>query len=295
MSVTHRFIQFSDAHLLGPGRLLCDQVDCQANLVAAFERVARSGLRVDAFILSGDLADSGDRMAYRGLRTLINQQSARFGCPILPGIGNHDAQEPFTAELMDGVPATSSIDYACQVHGMRIIHLDSHIPGDGRGQIRVEQVRWLEGLMGERAAHGSILVMHHPPAPTSSQVLEQVSLINPEALEPAVTSGDIRLILCGHWHAACTTSFAGVPVHISGALSYQADPLNDPAVYRGTTGGQSFSMVEVHDSQIVTTVIPLTSYDTLRQVEAGALRDCLATSRARGRAQTADPSSREHA
>src|SRR6478735_2606189 len=64
---THVLAHLSDTHLIAAGGLLAGHIDTEAQLRKALARVESSGERVDALVLSGDLADSGDPAAYEQL------------------------------------------------------------------------------------------------------------------------------------------------------------------------------------------------------------------------------------
>ena len=53
---THVLAHLSDTHLIAAGGLLAGHIDTEAQLRKALARVESSGERVDALVLSGDLA-----------------------------------------------------------------------------------------------------------------------------------------------------------------------------------------------------------------------------------------------
>lgn len=268
---SHRLVQFSDLHLTGENALLHGGVDTESNLRMAFERISSTGLAFDAVILSGDLADGGAAEAYQRLRRIVDEQAAELGCPILVGAGNHDWRPHLNAALGDPQTLDAPLDSVTQVRGLRVVQLDSSVPSAGHGELSRRQLDWLAGVLSSPAPHGTVLVVHHPPVPTSSEVMAMVALRNPEDLADALVAGDVRVILSGHMHAAGQSTLAGIPVVISGALSYAADPLHAHLGYRGMTQGQSFTLVEVFEQQVVTTVVPLVAHPTSHQITAREL------------------------
>lgn len=170
------------------------------------------------------------------------------------------------AAFFDPDDAARPVDSVAVVRGLRIIHLDSSVPGAGHGHLDAAQLSWLAEVLADPAPHGSVLVVHHPPTPTSSELMGLVALRNPADLARALRGSDVRIILSGHMHASGTSMLAGIPVAICGALSHAADPLYDHLGHRGMTEGQSFTIVEFFADQVVTNVVPLTAHPTLRMV-----------------------------
>lgn len=268
---SHRLVQLSDLHLTDGNAPLYDAMNTDAQLRRAFERLTSSGQRFDAVILSGDLADAGATEAYRRLRRLVDEQADLLGCPILVGAGNHDQRAPLNTALGNAERPDAPVDSVTEVRGLRIVQLDSSVPDAGHGYLTRQQLDWLADVLATSAPHGTVLVVHHPPVPTSSVVSALVALRNPEDLADALVSGDVRVILSGHTHTSGHSMLAGIPVSICGAVSYAADPLYGHLGYRGMTKGQSFNLVEVFEQQVVTTVVPVTAHPTLHQLGAADL------------------------
>lgn len=271
---THRIVQLSDLHLTQGNAPLHGAIDPEAQLRAAFDRLNAADLPLDAVIMSGDLADNGHREVYQRLAGWVERFGASLGCPILLGLGNHDAREPFH-EFVAGAELLPA-DSVAEVNGLRIIQLDSSVPGAGHGHLDAEQLDWLAQVLQTPAPHGSLLVVHHPPAPASSEVMAMVELTNPADLVPVLSGSDVRLILSGHMHHSGSSSLAGIPISIASSVGYASDPAFDHLGYRGLLTGQAFNLIEVFEHQIVTKVVPLEPLQTLYQLTAEELAALLA-------------------
>lgn len=279
---THRLVQFSDLHLTDgnsplfgshgtDGGLPTTGLDTDAQLRLAFARITNSGQRFDAVIISGDLADDGSPEAYRRLGRILAEQAEVLGCPILVGAGNHDRREHLNHALANADRPDAALDSVTLVRGLRIVQLDSSVPGAGHGELSRGQLDWLAGVLITPAPHGTVLVVHHPPVPTSSLVMASVALRNRDDLAKVLAGSDVRIILSGHMHAAGQSALAGIPVAICGAVSYAADALYDHVGFRGTAKGQSFAIVEVFEEQVMTTVVPVAAHPTIHQIDATRL------------------------
>ena len=76
-------VHLSDTHLLAGGAALDGRIDVTANLRLALEAVERTGIRPDAIVFTGDLADVGDAAAYRAI-VVLGAQEMRAGGRHLP-------------------------------------------------------------------------------------------------------------------------------------------------------------------------------------------------------------------
>ena len=50
-------------------------------------------------------------------------------------MGNHDDRATFRARLLDQEPSTGTVDRVHEVDGLRIITLDSTVPGEHHGEV----------------------------------------------------------------------------------------------------------------------------------------------------------------
>lgn len=260
MSVRHTFLQVSDIHIVPEG-LLHDTVDTGAILATALDAVDASGYRPEALVLSGDLANWGETESYRRLRAIVEPVAQRWGAPILYLPGNHDRagndfNEAFRAELLGQEPSDEPTDQVLELDGLRIIALDTTEAGRHDGVLRDSQLHWLTEQLDEPAPHGTVLALHHPPIPSPSPLVAQLSLERPERLAAAIAGTDVRLVLCGHAHHASAGVLGGVPVWIAPATAYDTDVLATAEVHRGVTGS-AVTRVDVFDTTAVATLVPL--------------------------------------
>ena len=64
-------LHLSDTHLLAGDRLLGERYDTSANLRRTLDAAEATGVRPDAVVFTGDLADLGEPEAYRALRAAV--------------------------------------------------------------------------------------------------------------------------------------------------------------------------------------------------------------------------------
>ncbi|MDA2980320.1 MAG: metallophosphoesterase, partial [Actinomycetota bacterium] len=125
----HLVLHLSDTHFLGSGRQLYDQVDSDTPLRALMERVVASELPVEALIFTGDLADRAEADAYVRLRDLVEPWAQKLGAELVWVMGNHDEREPFSEILWREEPTTDTRDRVIMLGDLRLIVLDSSVPG----------------------------------------------------------------------------------------------------------------------------------------------------------------------
>lgn len=253
----HFLLHFSDTHFIGSDGLLYDAVDAEAHLEQILTELERSGAQPEAIIFTGDLADRGDPRAYQKLRDLVEPVAARLGAQLIWVMGNHDNRAAFRSELLDQMPSMRPVDRVYNVNGLRVITLDSTVPGYHHGEVSPEQLDWLAEELSVSAPHGTILALHHPPIPSVLDLAVLVELRDQGSLAEVVQGSDVRTIIAGHLHYSSTATFAGIPVSVASATCYTQD-LNVPT--GGTLardGAQSFNLIHVFDSTIVHSVVPM--------------------------------------
>ncbi len=264
----HFLLHISDTHLLAGGGSLYDRVPSERHLRQLFDEFEASGARPEAIVFTGDLADRGEPDAYARLRRIVEPAAERVGAEVIWVMGNHDERRAFRRGLFDEVGSERPVDRAYDVNGLRVITLDSTVPGHHHGEVAEEQLDWLAEELSTDAPHGTILAMHHPPVPSVLDLAVSVELRDQAALAEVVEGSDIRSIIAGHLHYSSTATFAGVPVSVASATCYTQD-LNVPVGgTRGRDGARAFNLVHVYPSTVLHSVVPLGEFPALDWIDA---------------------------
>jgi 3',5'-cyclic-AMP phosphodiesterase len=259
----HFLLHLSDPHLLGGPDPLYGVVDSEERLMQLFEEVKASGARPEAVIFTGDLADKGDPEAYVKLRAIVEPACQDLGAEVIWAMGNHDNRANLRKGLLDQPGNDDPMDHSYFINGLRVITLDTSVPGFHHGELDDSQLDWLAQELETPAPDGTILALHHPPVPSVLDLSVLVELRDQASLAAVVRDSDVRTILAGHLHYSTTASFAGVPVSVASASCYTQD-LNVPVGgTRGQDSGQSFNLVHVYEHTIVHSVVPLGSSTTV--------------------------------
>ena len=257
----HFLLHLSDTHLLGDDAPLYGAVDSHANLRTLFARLEDSGQRPDALVFTGDLADKGEAGAYARIRDIVLPAAERMGARVIWAMGNHDNRARFREILLDDAPEMSPVDQVHQVGGLRIITLDTTVPGRHYGELGDTQLAWLRGELETSAPEGTILAMHHPPVPSVQDLAVLVELRNQRELASVLAGTDVRAIISGHLHYSTFSTFAGIPVSVASATCYAQD-LSTPGT-RGQNAGQGYNMVHLYEDSVVHSVVPLEESTTV--------------------------------
>ncbi|MHA7219105.1 phosphodiesterase [Arthrobacter sp. MDT1-48-3] len=258
----HLLLHFSDTHFVADG-LLYGGVDGRGRLAQLLAEILRSGVRPDALVFTGDLTDTGDPEAYGALRDVVEPFAQQLDAPVIWLMGNHDKRAALRRELLGEPPEETPLYRSHRLGGLRVITLDTSVPGHHHGELDDGQLAWLEAELSRPAPEGSILALHHPPIPMVQDLAVLTELRRQDRLAEIVAGKDIRLILAGHVHFPSSSLFAGIPVSVASSTCYTQD-LNVPVGgIRGRDGAQAFNLVHVYPHTIVTSVATLGSYPTV--------------------------------
>jgi 3',5'-cyclic-AMP phosphodiesterase len=255
-------LHVSDTHLLAENRPLGGRFDTAANLRRTLARVERLGIRPDAIVFTGDLTDLGEPEAYRELRAAVEPVADRLGAPLIWVAGNHDERPALRREMLDAEPTLEPVTGIWDLGGLRLIALDTSVPGWHHGDLDGEQLEWLRETLAPPAPLGTILAMHHPPLPSHIPLFDILELRDQGRLAAAIAGTDVRAILAGHLHYSTSGTFAGVPVSVAAATCYTMDLARPAFEVNGMDAGQSFHLVHVYDDTITHAVVPVVEAPT---------------------------------
>src|SRR5436305_3103639 len=148
--------QISDTHIVAPGKLFrCPvqgsaadsergyrEFDTAAYLARAVATLNALVPRPDVAVVTGDLVDHGEPEEYEHLRALLRP----LAMPVFVIPGNHDARDPLRAAFGgDGyLPADGFLQYTVEDYPLRLVALDTLIPGKHSGSLCAERLRWLD-------------------------------------------------------------------------------------------------------------------------------------------------------
>jgi Icc protein len=211
--------QLSDLHVSASW----EGVDPLPRLEAVIDAVRSLPNPVDAVLVSGDLTDDGGPADYELARELLG----RFEAPVHVLPGNHDDRAELRRTF--GLPGSGGepIDYVAEVGELRLVMLDSIVPGQDPGGFEPRQLEWLDRQLAARPQQPTILAMHHSPLATGIPEWDEINLDRTEieALAGVISGHSQPLaVVAGHLHRTAASSLAGRPVLSAPSTYLQAHP-----------------------------------------------------------------------
>jgi 3',5'-cyclic AMP phosphodiesterase CpdA len=213
--------QISDMHVKAEGELLYRRLDTSAYLARAVAHINALDPRPDIVIASGDLVEGGEPEEYAHLKRLLPP----LPMPIFLLPGNYDARDALREVFADHtyLPPSGFLHYAIETLPLRLIALDSLVPGRTHGALCAERLDWLASRLGE-SDRPTLIVVHHPPfdcgiAPFDAERLNEGS----DGLADLVRRyPNVERLMCGHVHRPIQLRWAGTMASIGPSTAHQA-------------------------------------------------------------------------
>jgi len=160
-----RIAQISDLHIKPPGSLAYGRVDTAKALERCVVALNEFDPAPDFVVISGDLADTPTAEEYQYLKRLLAPLKLPFaGIP-----GNHDSREVMR-EAFAGHAGIGTdgpfLNITGETGGLRLIGLDTTIPGRIEGTLCEDRLAWLDARLSEAPQQPALVFMHHPPFET---------------------------------------------------------------------------------------------------------------------------------
>jgi 3',5'-cyclic AMP phosphodiesterase CpdA len=223
-------LQISDPHI----GAAWNGADPDESLLRAVEAILALPDRPDALLVSGDLTDNGTPEEYRRVRELLAPLDLEPH--VLPG--NHDLREPLREAF--GLPGAGEepVSHAVDLGPLRLVCLDSTIPGAEGGALDGGRIEWLEEALAEDAAKPTVIALHHPPLRTEIPTFERIGLAADSCAalgEVVARHPQVMRIVAGHVHRTIVAELGGRAVvtvpstYLQAALDFTAPKLRmDP-------------------------------------------------------------------
>ena len=244
--------QITDTHIKVPGRLAYARVDTTAMLRACVRELAVLDPRPDLVVHTGDLVDLGTAEEYAHFREILS----RLAVELIAIPGNHDDRGEMRTSFPEHthLPSAGPLQFATQRGPLRIVGLDTLIPGEGAGELCNDRLEWLDATLAAARDLPTLVLMHHPPFLTGIEHMDQLGLRGRNEFA-AIVAGhpQIKAILCGHVHRPIFTQVGGRTAVICPSPAHQvALDLNEggPSAFRLEPPG--YMLHRWQDGQLVT-------------------------------------------
>ena len=203
--------QISDLHIKRPGALAYRRVDTAAALARCVAALNALEPRPDAVIMTGDLVDQGDPEQYEHLKTLL----ALLAIPYYLLVGNHDERAALRNAFSDHPELRTGgefVHYAADIGPLRLIALDSMVPGQSAGNLCDERLAWLAVQLDDAQGKPVIVALHHPPFACGIGHMDALRLDEQASQRLAVLIArhpNVERVICGHVHRPMFVRFGG--------------------------------------------------------------------------------------
>jgi 3',5'-cyclic AMP phosphodiesterase CpdA len=215
--------QISDTHI-GPGGDSDDaQDEAPMRLRQAVDHLLRLPVPPDLVLITGDCVNSGSLPEYRRFCSLI--EPLTMPVYIIPG--NHDDRVQLQALFgqQGSAPLAGFVQYVVDAGPVRLIALDTNVPGKGEGFLCAERLGWLEQRLAEAPERPTLIFMHHPPFPTGLAPFDRIGLTNADLLGAVIARHpQVERIVAGHVHSTMLRRFYGTLAMTCSATAHEMLP-----------------------------------------------------------------------
>lgn len=222
--------QLTDLHVR-PGGLAANRVS-ETNMLTerALRVVAGLNPRPDVVLITGDLTECGLTREYANLSAMLGRT---LSMPVYVIPGNHDRRDNLRKSLAH-LPAVSSdprfVQYAIEDYPVRLVMLDTLVPGAAHGELSGAQLEWLDRTLAAQPDKPTLVGMHHPPFATGIPHMDRIGLLNAEQFGSVIARHhQVERIVCGHHHRPIIGRCAHAIASISPSVAHQVELTFDPS------------------------------------------------------------------
>lgn len=213
--------QISDMHVKHAGKLAYGRVDTLPMLAQAVAHLNRLDPAPDVVLLTGDLVDEGSDGEYARLRQALAPLKQKLY--VIPG--NHDERSALRRAFADHayLPRDGAyLHYVVDEHAVRLIGLDTLIPGKVGGAMDAARCAWLDARLAEAPDRPTLIFMHHPPFTMGIDHLDRFQLEGADRLGAVVQRHpQVERIVCGHAHRSVALRWYGTTISVCPSTAHQ--------------------------------------------------------------------------
>jgi Icc protein len=213
--------QITDTHISTPGSRNDSHFRTAEHLERAVAHLNALAPRPGVVLATGDLVERGQLDEYERLRELLQP----LAMPVLLIPGNHDDRQNLV-QVFDRhryLPRDGGfIQYVVDDWPVRLVALDTLIPGESGGRLCAERLHWLDAQLTGAPERVTVVLMHHPPFVTGMRKMDEMGLDGIEALATVIRRHpQVERMVCGHLHRPIVRRFAGTVACTGPATAHQ--------------------------------------------------------------------------
>ncbi|WP_249975410.1 phosphodiesterase [Vreelandella olivaria] len=211
----------SDPHIKADGRLSYRRVDTANALRQAVSTLNQLSPQPDLVLISGDLVDFGQPQEYVTFKRLL--EDLRLPVYLIPG--NHDNRDHLRASFPEHrylFQHAEVVQWVVDDFPVRIIGLDSSVPGAPHGELSQASLDWLDATLVTRPDLPTLVMLHHHPFVSGIDHMDRQPLREAHRLAEVLTRhSQVERVICGHLHRTIQACVGGTLAISCPGLSHQ--------------------------------------------------------------------------
>jgi Icc protein len=221
--------QLTDLHVRPVGKPANRVSETNVFTERAFRAVARLTPRPDVVVITGDLTECGLDAEYANLNQLLRKF---LPMPVFVIPGNHDRRGSLREALkhLPGVTADARyVQYTVDDYPVRLIMLDTLVADAGHGELRPEQLEFLDRSLTAAPDKPTIVAMHHPPFTCGIAHMDRINLRNAAGFAAIIARHrQVERIICGHHHRPIVARVGYTVASICPSVAHQVEMTLNP-------------------------------------------------------------------
>ena len=183
--------QISDCHIRDHASAFGKLVDTTETLGRVVDHLVDLDPGPDVVLATGDLTDDGTETQYNTLLAVL-------------------------APLADRLPpnvAEGHCSYIVVDHPVRLVGLDTSLPGRHDGRFDEVRESWLDCTLADEPDRPTVVFTHFPPFETGLRFMDQAGLLDADRFRATIERHpQVRLLVTGHLHRTIHTVIGSTPV-----------------------------------------------------------------------------------
>jgi Icc protein len=259
-------LQLSDPHLLAEPDARLRGVPTRQTLADVLSLALARHPVIDRIVLTGDLAHDEAPATYQALRALLGAHAERSH----PLPGNHDDR----GALRTAFPALAGSDdapvaFVETLDGWCLVGLDSRLPGEDAGRLGSQQLARLHDTLAAHAHVPTVIFVHHPPVPTGHPKLDEIGLLDADALAVVLAGAPwVRAVCHGHIHRDFEGWLGAIPVLGAPSTAFQFPGHPEEGAYDPRPPGARVLHLTEHGLRTEVLRLPLLEHPPIERVVA---------------------------
>jgi len=213
--------QLSDIHIAGWGKRAYGIAPTAENLARCVDHINQLKPKPDLVLVTGDITSKGLGEEVERSASLFSK--LRYPYYIIPG--NHDDREAlWSAFGGSACPSRTDgfLNYVIEGYDVRLVGMDSTIPGAPGGEICETRAAWLDKRLSEAEHQPTVIFMHHPPIRCGVIETDVDGFIGADRLGNVIEKyTNIERVICGHIHMLVHARWRGTVVSTAPSMGMQ--------------------------------------------------------------------------